>query len=588
MKRSLTFVCALLAACGPSGDDDTSVPCNANLVAGDLVITEVFADAEGADEGKEWFEIFNTTAAAIELEGVVVYASKTSGADEVSHVMRTHIIEAGGYAVIGGVADEFRPPYVDYGYGDDLRVGSSRGLPNADGKLSLECGGVLVDDMTWSVMTSGASKALDGTRSPDYQENDDLQFWCDSTTEFELGALGTPGATNDACSTVAPTMCDDGGTSRPVVAPEVGDLVITEVFAAPTTTGNGGPGSDGEWFEVEVRNKDLDLNGLQLGQAEVDTGPKSVSTTLNSVACLRVTQGTRLVFAASSDSSLNGGLPAVDHVITFGLTNSDDGVFVGWGDAPLDVVTWTSSRTGISRSLDAGSIDATTNDEDRFWCAGVGTYGTQNQVGTPGAENGLCDIAPPDGMCFLPGGGMRAIDKPTSGEIIVNEWMARPTVNDSDGEWIELQALAGFDLNGLELGQAEPPTHATPGPKSVAQTLLSPDCLPVTAGQFVLLVRNANDMVANGGLDPAMIDFTLGFGLTNSDDGVFIGIDGTTLDMQTWPPTINVAAYSTQLDPSTPGQTCSPSSAATYGTGGRGTPKSVNVCCTPGTDCPGD
>ncbi|HUH04819.1 MAG TPA: lamin tail domain-containing protein, partial [Kofleriaceae bacterium] len=293
--RAFVVSTALLlgAGCGPSGDDDDLPACAANLLAGDLVITEVFADAVGEDEGKEWFEIYNATNQTLDLAGVVLTASKSNGEDAATHVMTQQIIDPGQYLVLGGVAPEFRPSYVDYGYGPDLRVGSSRGLPNSDGKLELKCDVVIVDEMTWSSSSSGKSRALDGSRAPDYNINDDQMLWCDSVTEFELGSFGTPKGPNDACSNITPTMCNDNGTPRALVSPELGDVVITEYMARPSSP----PGAaNGEWLELLV-TRDVDLNGLQLGQAEPDTGPKNVSMALASADCLRFTAGSYVLLA---------------------------------------------------------------------------------------------------------------------------------------------------------------------------------------------------------------------------------------------------------------------------------------------------
>lgn len=570
--RAIIVSAALLlgAACGPSDDDGTPPACGANLLAGDLVITEVFADADGEDEGKEWFEIYNATNQTLDLAGVVLTASKANGDDPATHVMTQQIIDPGQYLVLGGVAPEFRPSFVDYGYGPDLRVGSARGLPNADGKLDLKCDVVIVDEMTWSSSSSGKSKALDGSRAPDYNINDDQMLWCDSITEFELGSFGTPQNPNDACSTVTPTMCNDGGTARELVSPELGDVVITEYMARPSSP----PGAaTGEWLELAI-TRDVDLNGLQLGQAEPATGPKSVSMALSSPDCLRFTAGNYVLLARGDDPLTNGGLPALDGVLSFGLTDSDDGVFIGFDGAILDVVTWVSTRPqGKAVSLDPAHSTPTDNDDDLYWCDAVDAYGTDGQLGTPKAENPNCDIPPPDGMCFLEGGGMRAIVKPTAGQLVVSEWMARPPAAGAggpgtDGEWLELEALADFDLNGVELGR-------TPG--TVVQTITDTMCRAVTTGDFVLLVRTV-DAGTNGGIDPGNIDGMLGFGLTDSNSGAFVGIDATTLDSVTW--TSSTTGVSVQRDPVTPANFCAPPTDGSqmYGSGGHGTPNATNVC----------
>ena len=69
-------------ACGPSSG---GASCKDTIVAGDLVITEVFADFKaptggtGTDAGKEWFEIYNATDRPIELEGLTLTHSRPDG-----------------------------------------------------------------------------------------------------------------------------------------------------------------------------------------------------------------------------------------------------------------------------------------------------------------------------------------------------------------------------------------------------------------------------------------------------------------------------------------------------------------------------
>ncbi len=75
MRNALVCLLIIAAACGPMTKH--APPCSADLDPGDLVITEVFADsADGADADKEWFEIFNNTGDPIELEGLVITASR--------------------------------------------------------------------------------------------------------------------------------------------------------------------------------------------------------------------------------------------------------------------------------------------------------------------------------------------------------------------------------------------------------------------------------------------------------------------------------------------------------------------------------
>src|SRR5687768_12935591 len=82
----------LVGACGPSGGGNDG-DCKDSLVAGDLVITEVFANfkapvgGSGVDDGKEWFEIHNASDRVIELEGLRISHGRPDDAEPQTHVM---------------------------------------------------------------------------------------------------------------------------------------------------------------------------------------------------------------------------------------------------------------------------------------------------------------------------------------------------------------------------------------------------------------------------------------------------------------------------------------------------------------------
>ena len=69
-KLSPLGLVPLLAALLPLGcpNDDVTPDDEAgpSLLPGDLVITEVMANPDGVDDGKEWFEIHNASGAAID------------------------------------------------------------------------------------------------------------------------------------------------------------------------------------------------------------------------------------------------------------------------------------------------------------------------------------------------------------------------------------------------------------------------------------------------------------------------------------------------------------------------------------------
>jgi hypothetical protein len=169
--------------------------------------------------------------------------------------------------------------------------------------------------------------------------------------------------------------CDDGGTTRAKVVPSAGDLVISEFMANPSKVGD----ALGEWFEVRV-NANVDIGGLQLGRAEIATGAGPVLLTLDPTQCTPVSAGTHLLFARDADTAVNGGLPAVDHIVGFGIVNSDDGLFIGMDDVVLDTATYTSSVSGAATSLDPATPT---------FCTATAAYG-DGDLGTPGAVNPSC------------------------------------------------------------------------------------------------------------------------------------------------------------------------------------------------------
>jgi len=499
----LSAIVAGAAGCGGGGGGG----CKANLLAGDLVLSEIMADPPGTDEGKEWFEIYNATGQAIELEGLTVVASRADATGEVKFVMDAARVEAGDYFVLGGVVPAVKPAHVDYAYGAALG-----GLRNADGRLALLCDALIIDQATYASMTQGASKGFDGTQVPDAIANDAPTKWCDATLEYETGAKGSPGAANEGCEPVLPPgQCQDGANVRNTRPPAAGSLVINEFMANPSAVGD----ATGEWFELYV-GADCDLNGLEIGKL-----PPSVAHTVTNAACLPATAGSFVVLAASLDPVANGGLPRVDALLDMSLSNTGaQGIFVGYQGSVLDAITYTTSGTGASTALDPTKRNPTDNDQVDFWCRGTDTYGAGDK-GTPGAANPSCGIITP-GMC-LEGGVERAKIPPAAGDLVLDEFMANPrAVGDTDGEWFELYVGRDVDLNGLQLGR-------TPG--TVDMTLPEGECRRATAGSHLVFARQT-DPAVNGGLP--QVDAQITFSLVNTGGSLFVGLEGQVLDQITW------------------------------------------------------
>ncbi len=564
------------AACGPSASGDG---CKDNLISGDLVVTEVFADAKappggsGTDEGKEWFEVYNASDRPVELKGMTITHSRPDGVDKAkSHTMEDITIAPGQYLTLGNATQDLVPAFIDYGYSADLGD-----FFNTDGgKLVLACGDKQIDAATYEGVKEGHARQLTSSQPPDYTLNDDPINWCQGDdTEFEAGNFGTPGSEND-CSPIIVGQCTEGGTMRDAVLPVEGDLLITEVMPNPAAVGD----ADGEWFEILAINA-FDLNGVGLDRAG-DTANPNV---LGDPMCVHMAAGSYATFVKNIDTAMNGGLPAgtVRGKFTFSLV---DGTTAAPGDVRLmsgpnviDAISWTSTRSGKSHALDPDIMDPAANDDPSNFCDGVAVFGGGDS-GTPGMANPQCG-GTTLGMCNA-NGTLRPIVKPAAGQLVITEFLANPAGTvagvDAAQEWFEITNVGttSFDLNDLGLK----------GTSTTINKVTSADCKPVAPAGFALLAHGT-DPLTNGGLPApdATFTFALSQGSVTSPGGISV-LDGTTvLDAITWTSSTDGAADQlkptnlTTTDNDVAANFCKAKTPQTYGTAANfGTPKALNVC----------
>ena len=266
----------------PSEEPDTG--CMANLLFGDLVITEVMANPKGADANNEWFEIYNTTTTALNLGGLQVYAASQARTSEAMYVFPPTItIEQNQYLVVGDTDATPLPAHINHSYGNDLGM-----LRNSDALIELRCTETtIVDVFSYETSVEGKSTQLNGAISPDAIANDNPNNYCTAAVMYDATNHGTPQAANEECEQqVESKQCSDNGSLRDIRYPEVGDLIITEVMANPD-----GVDGDKEWFEVFV-TKDIDLNNLSIGENITDT-----DYTINKTACLSINKNTYLLLS---------------------------------------------------------------------------------------------------------------------------------------------------------------------------------------------------------------------------------------------------------------------------------------------------
>lgn len=531
MKKLLV----LLAACGPSSGGGGG-DCKDKIAAGDLVITEVFADYKtptggtGADEGKEWFEIYNAADRPIELEGVTITHQRPDGGSAKQHTMSDVTVAPGQFFVLGNATQDLVPPYVDYGYAAELG-----NFFNSDGgELKLSCGDTEIDSAQYDTVKEGHSRELSSASLPDYTFNDDLANWCQGNdNEFDSGNFGTPGSESD-CQPLVVGQCSEGGVMRAVDSPLAGELVITEVMPSPSKVAD----NLGEWFEAKA-TRDVDLNGLGLDRAGDSSKPDVITAT----ECIKVKAGGYALFAHTMDNQMNGGLPNGAVLGTFkfamvaGSATAPGDVQIMSGDTVVDAISWTKSTSGKALQLDPGFTDAVSNDQVTNFCDADMTYGA-GDLGTPSSANTACTFLPPAGMCS-DNGTNRAIVKPGAGKLVISEFLANPAnvtgFTDAQREWFEVYnaGTTAFDLN--ELGVAS--KTGTP------QLVNSAGCISVAPGAYAVFARSSDPMV--NGMIPR-VHATFSFSLVDTSGGIQVLDGATVLDAVTW--TKVTSGKSTQLD----------------------------------------
>ncbi|MBX7113329.1 MAG: lamin tail domain-containing protein [Myxococcaceae bacterium] len=566
IKAAVVLSGATLLVCGctpPGPSEDLCV----GRKAGDLVITEFMSNPASTDTGSEYIEIFNSLGTAVELKGITVYVKKTDGTGLKTHVIRAGTVPARGYMAIGDIRSGPLPAHIGYSY--EAALGA---LPQSEAILGLKCRDTVIDEVQYlKEAKAGHARTFDGSLNPEAGANDDESKWCDASELFSGGNYGSPGKVNLPCASTMVTQgtcLDTDGTSRTVVLPSAGQLVISEVMANPKAVVD----TAGEWFEVRA-NADVDLNGLVLYSG-------TSKSTVSSADCVHLASSGYAVFAKNSDAGVNGGVSGVASTFGFSLGNSGGSLSVNLPDAGvIDAVTYAPAIDGTAWQLDPTKLTATDNDDPNNLCRATAMYGL-GDLGTPGADNTTCPTPVDMNNCIDGTTGLsRPIVRPVVGDVVITEIMAHPAqVTAANGEWFEVLVNSNVDFNGLALSFD---TTTLPA-------LTSQACLSATAGSYVVFARKA-DALVNGGLPAVLGTFT--FGLTDTGMHTLSLKNGTTdLDVVTY--TTSSPGASLQLSNDKLDATQNDVAAnfcvtqnATYGmspdggTGDKGSPGAANELC---------
>ncbi|MEK7705946.1 MAG: hypothetical protein AAB426_13370, partial [Myxococcota bacterium] len=344
---------------------------------GSLAVVEVLADAPDGDTGREWLEIRATGSVPVDLNGLDVVVRKVETAST-----RSFQIEAPGcLTMVPGAR------WV-VGSEDDGALNGAVRVDVVAPALSLFDGAALELELWWAedlidvarvpAGTSGVSWSLTAN-SDEATANDDAAAFCSSATRGIFEGVGTPG-----CANLCGVGCVDAtGCARALRPVEPGSLLLTEVFANPTSDDAGR-----EWVEVQVASgAPVDLNGIEIVSLRPDTG-RSRRVNVEDDRCIAGEPGAIWVFAgplaqeAGVPTTWVVGSPSSDLFYNTGAS-----VSLWVGETCVDETPVADASAGIAYSRSAVSDDANA----ATWCwPTAGSPEFTGGVGTPGTENAPC------------------------------------------------------------------------------------------------------------------------------------------------------------------------------------------------------
>ena len=153
--------------------------------AGEVIITEVLAEPTDPTNS-EWFELQNVAEDTWNLDGCTVTDGEGTSTLSAPDMPGSNVFvfaRSTDTATNGGVTAE----------------GSYTLTLTANDSLTLACGATTIDTITWTTVTEGQTRSLDGNKYSAAQ-NDLDSAWCLGTAAYgDGGDLGTPHAGNGLC-----------------------------------------------------------------------------------------------------------------------------------------------------------------------------------------------------------------------------------------------------------------------------------------------------------------------------------------------------------------------------------------------------
>ncbi len=162
-----------------------------SLSPGDVIVTEIMSNPdECGDTSCEYFEIYNTTGAPVDIQGLII--EDLGGSTSQETLLTSVTIPAGGYVILG------RPGFAYTGFSADAEFDLSLNNSNEGVRLS-NANGVISETAILDAPGAGVSIQLSADALTATDAADPAK-WCASTSAVPGGTdLGTPGAANVTC-----------------------------------------------------------------------------------------------------------------------------------------------------------------------------------------------------------------------------------------------------------------------------------------------------------------------------------------------------------------------------------------------------
>lgn len=177
----------------------SSPACLANVTCanpGDIILTEIMQNPNAVNDNVgEYFEVYNTTGAAIDMLGYEIV--DLTNANENFTIVTSVVVPANGYAVFVANADTTLNGGITPDYVYD---GTSTFLGNGSDEISIQCNGTVIDEVSWdngATFPDGTGVSMELALSKYNATDNDLGAnWGLAVSAYGAGDLGTPGAVN--------------------------------------------------------------------------------------------------------------------------------------------------------------------------------------------------------------------------------------------------------------------------------------------------------------------------------------------------------------------------------------------------------